>query len=95
MTDEGPVGNAGGGDDATWLPDTECVLPVEGLSSGTVDFRFALISSSASSAISINLRLRKELVEDDVEPEAVCKEQAAESVVSRSSFDVVMGKTVS
>jgi len=52
-------------------------------------------SSSASSAISINRRLCSELVDEDVEPDAVCKEQAAESVVSLSSFALVIGKIVS
>jgi hypothetical protein len=40
-------------------------------------------------------RLRSELVEDDVEPEAVWREQAADSVESLSSLDEVMGNTVS
>jgi len=79
----------GGGSDA------EIVFAVEGLSSGTVDCLFARRSSSSSSAISINRRRRNELVEEEVEPEAVCKEHAAESVVSRSSFDVVMENSVS
>ena len=67
----------------------------EGSSSGTVDCRLALFSSSSSSAISINRRLRKELVDEDVEPDAVCNEHAAESCGSRSSLDVVIGKMVS
>jgi hypothetical protein len=54
-----------------------------------------LFSSSSSSAISIKRRRRKELVDDEVEPEAVCKEHAAESSWSRSSLAVEMGKTVS
>jgi hypothetical protein len=54
-----------------------------------------LFSSSSSSAISINRRLRRELVEEDVEPEAVCSEHAADNAVSRSPLDVVMGKMVS
>lgn len=34
-------------------------------------------------------------MEDDVEPEAVCNEQAADRVESLSSLDEVMGNTVS
>lgn len=64
-------------------------------SSRTVDWRLVLLSSSSSSAISTKRRLRKELVDDDVEPDAVCREHAAESSRSRSSLAVVMGKTVS
>jgi len=86
----------GGGDvGARDCPVIDAVLAVEGRSSGTVDCLFARLSSSASSAISIKRRRRRELVDDDVEPEAVCKEHAAESVVSRSSLDEVMGNTVS
>ncbi len=40
-------------------------------------------------------RFRSELVEDDVEPEAVCSEQAADRVESLSSLDDVMGNIVS
>ena len=68
---------------------------VDANSSGTVDWRLALFSSSSSSAISIKRRLRKELVDDDVEPEAVCKEHAAESCGSRSSLAAVISKIVS
>lgn len=91
-----PRGRAGGGEDAgaVW-PLIEEAFAVEGRSSGTVDCLLARFSSSASSAISIKRRLRRELVDEDVEPDAVCKEHAAESVVSRSSFDVDIGKTVS
>ena len=73
----------------------EDVLAVVGRSSGTVDCLLILIPSSASSAISISLRRRRELVDEEVDPEAVCSEHAADSVLSFSSFDVVMGKTVS
>lgn len=65
------------------------------LSSGTVDCRFARLSSSSSSVISIRRRLRRELVEEDVDPEAVCNEQAADSVESFNSFEEVMEKVVS
>jgi len=68
---------------------------VVGLSSGTVDCLLIRMSSSASSAISINLRLLRELVDEEVDPEAVCREHAADSVLSFNSLDVVMGKTVS
>lgn len=44
-------------------------------------------STSSSSAISINRRLR-ELVEDAVDPDAACKEQAADSLVSFNSAAV-------
>lgn len=44
-------------------------------------------STSSSSAISINRRLR-ELVEDAVDPDAACNEQAAESFVSFNSAAV-------
>jgi rRNA processing protein Krr1/Pno1 len=65
-------------------------------SSFTVDCRFlSLLSSSSSSAISINLRRRSELVEEEVDPEAACKEQAAESFVSLSSLGFDMEKAVS
>jgi hypothetical protein len=40
-------------------------------------------------------RLRRELVDEEVDPDAVCREQAAERVVSRSSFEVAIGNTVS
>ena len=76
-------------------PETEGVLAVGGRSSGTVDCLFARWSSSASSAISIRRRLRRELVDEEVEPDAVCREHAAERVVSRSSFEETIGKTVS
>lgn len=39
--------------------------------------------------------MRSELVEEDVEPDAVCKEQAADKVESLSSLDEVMGNMVS
>ena len=64
-------------------------------SSLTTDCLLALCSSSASSAISINLRRRKELVEDDVDPEAVCREHAADSLVSLSSFAIAIVNVVS
>lgn len=64
-------------------------------SSGTVDCRFARLSSSSSSVISISRRLRRELVEEEVDPEAVCNEQAAESVESFNSLEEVMEKVVS
>lgn len=64
-------------------------------SSNTVDCLLALFSSSSSSAISPKRRRRKELVDDDVDPDAVCSEHAAESSRSRSSLEDVMGKTVS
>ena len=70
-------------------------VAVCGLSSGTVDCLFARLSSSASSAISINRRLRRELVDEDVEPEAVCSEHAADSVLSFSSLEDAIGNTVS
>lgn len=93
-----PAGSSGGGEDGGsegGPPDTEGVLAVEGRSSGTVDCLFARWSSSASSAISMRRRLRNELVDEDVEPDAVCREHAAERVVSLSSFDEAIGKTVS
>jgi hypothetical protein len=62
----------------------------------TVDCRFLSLSpSSSSSAISINLRRRSELVEDDVDPDAAWREQAADSFVSLSSFGVAIEKAVS
>jgi hypothetical protein len=93
-----PVGNTcgveeGGGDPAA--PETEGAFAVGGRSSGTVDCLFARLSSSASSAISISLRLRRELVEEEVDPDAVCNEQAADSVVSRSSLDEAIENSVS
>lgn len=68
---------------------------VGGRSSCTVDCRLTLWSSSASSAISIKRLRRSELVEDEVEPEAVCNEHAAERVESLSSFEEAMGNMVS
>lgn len=65
---------------------------VEARSSITVD---CLRSSSSSSAISINLRLLKELVDEEVEPDAVCKEQAADKALSLSPFAVSIEKEVS
>ena len=65
-------------------------------SSFTIDCLFlSLSSSSSSSAISTNRRRRNELVEEDVEPDAACKEQAAESLVSFSSFASLIEKAVS
>jgi len=93
-----PVGRSGVGEEGekgAEAPETDGDFAVGGRSSGTVDCLFALCSSSASSAISISRRLRRELVEDDVDPDAVCKEHAAESVVSRRSFEDAIGKTVS
>jgi hypothetical protein len=72
----------------------EVLFAVGGRSSSTVDCLFRL-SSSSSSAISINLRRRKELVDELVDPEAVCREHAADSVVSRNSLAVLMAKSVS
>lgn len=84
----------GTGPESIDAPTTDPVFEFPGRSSSTVDCLFRL-SSSSSSAISINRRRRKELVDELVEPEAVCKEQAAERVVSRSSLAVVIGKSVS
>jgi hypothetical protein len=65
-------------------------------SSLTTDCLFRSLSpSSSSSAISIKRLRRSELVEEDVEPDAACKEHAAESLVSLSSFGSVMEKAVS
>jgi len=64
-------------------------------SSMTTDCLFARCSSSSSSVISIKRRLRSELVDEEVEPEAVCKEQAAESFESLRSFAFVSSKMVS
>lgn len=75
-------------------PRLEVVFAVPGRSSRTVDCLFR-ISSSSSSAISIKRLLRKELVDELVDPEAVCREQAAESFVSPNSLAVVIGKIVS
>lgn len=66
-----------------------------GRSSGTVDCRFTRSSSSLSSAISIKRLLRSELVDEDVDPDAVWSEHAAERVVSRRSFGAVIENTVS
>lgn len=52
-------------------------------------------SSSSSSAISPSLRRRIELVEDEVDPEAAWREQAADNFVSLSSLAVVMENMVS
>jgi len=94
-----PVGSAareGESDRDVGSPEMDEALAVGGRSSGTVDCLFAArLSSSSSSAISINRRLLKELVEEEIEPEAVCREQAADSVVSRRSLAVVIGNTVS
>lgn len=89
-----PLGGGGSSVGGAVAPEIEGVFAVGGRSSKTVDCLF-LLSSSASSAISIRRRLRKELVEEDVDPEAVCREHAAERDVSRSSLAFVMGKTVS
>lgn len=67
-------------------------MSVGGCSSANID---CLLSSFSSSAISIRRRLRSELVEEEVEPDAVCKEQAADRVESFSSLDEVMGNMVS
>jgi hypothetical protein len=82
-------GEAGSGTDAAVM---EGAVVGDERSSGTVDCLFA--SSSASSAISISLRLRNELVEEEIDPEAVCNEHAAESLVSRSSFDEAIENSV-
>lgn len=73
-------------------PPIDGAFIVDARSSITVDCRR---SSSSSSAISISLRRRKELVDEVVEPDAVCKEQAAESALSLSSFATLIEKTVS
>lgn len=65
-------------------------------SSLTVDCLFlSLSSSSSSSAISFNLRRRKELEDDEAEPEAVCSEQAAESLLSFKSLATEISKVIS
>jgi hypothetical protein len=65
-------------------------------SSLTTDWRFlSRSSSSSSSAISIKRLRRSELVEEDVEPDEVCSEQAAESLVSLSSLESAIEKVVS
>jgi hypothetical protein len=51
--------------------------------------------SSASSVISTSLLRRRELLDDDVEPVAVCNEQADDNEVSFSSLGTVIGNTVS
>jgi hypothetical protein len=56
-------------------------------SSNTID---CLFSSSSSSAISMRRRLLNELVEELIDPEAECIEQAADNVVSRSSLGVTI-----
>lgn len=98
-----PLGVEGRGSDAeparpsaadSGAPETETDFAGVRSSSMTVDCLLRL-SSSSSSAISINLRLRRELVEEDVEPDAVCKEQAAESFVSRSSLAFAISNMVS
>ena len=66
-----------------------------GNSSSTVDCLLVLVSSSVSSAISMSLRLRRELVDEDVDPDAVCNEQAAERAESLSSRDKLIGNIVS
>lgn len=52
-------------------------------------------SSSSSSAISPSRRRRIELVEEDVDPVAACREHAADSFESLSSSEVVMEKVES
>jgi hypothetical protein len=80
----------------TGLPSSSPSDDVGRSSSLTVDCRFRSLSpSSSSSAISINRRRRSELVEEDVDPEAACKEQAADSVVSLSSLGSAIEKEVS
>ena len=65
-------------------------------SSFTTDWRFlSRSSSSSSSVISINRLRRSELVEEDVEPDAAWSEQAADSLVSFSSFESAIEKVVS
>lgn len=73
----------------SWI---EGAFIVNARSSITVDCRR---SSSSSSAISISLRLRSELVDEEAEPDAVCNEHAADSALSLSSFAVPIEKTVS
>jgi hypothetical protein len=82
----------GGGSEMGMLFDVLFAVP--GRSSSTVDCLFRL-SSSSSSAISINRRRRKELVDELVDPEAVWREHAADRVVSRNSLAVLIGKSVS
>lgn len=76
------------------MPETEGDFAVVGRSSCGASL-LLFFSSSSSSAISINLLLRSESVEDDVEPVAVCNEHAADSSVSLSSLAVVIGNTIS
>lgn len=90
----GEVGGGGGNVLGRGTSVTDGAM-LDASSSRTVDCRFALFSSSSSSAISPKRRRRKELLEDDVDPEAVCSEHAAESSGSRSSLDEVIGKMVS
>lgn len=72
---------------------------VSGLSpspSGTTDCLLtARCSSSSSSAISMRRRRRSELVEDEVDAEAACNEQAAESLESFNSSATAISKMVS
>lgn len=70
-------------------------LDMDASSSKTVDCLLVLLSSSSCSVISISRLRRTELAEEEVDPDAVCKEQAADSVVSKRSLDEVMGKTAS
>lgn len=91
-------GSGGGGEDVVGLSGivsgaVETAFAVGGRSSMTVDCLLRV--SSSSSAISISLLLRSELVEDDIEPEAVCSEHAAERVESRSSLESLMENSVS
>jgi hypothetical protein len=51
--------------------------------------------SSASSAISISLRRRRELEEEVIEPEAVCNRHAEDSALSVRSADFAKENTVS
>lgn len=51
--------------------------------------------SSASSVISTSLRRRRELDDEVMDPEAVCREQAEESALSVSSVETEREKTVS
>jgi hypothetical protein len=100
-TEESPLGGWGGVDTTdggttvaseTWLND-RCRRSWTGAWVLAVSLGAGV--SSASSAISISLRRRRELEEEVIEPEAVCKRHADESALSVSSDGFESEKTVS
>lgn len=76
----------------TWLVD---LCRLSGCGNGACVSSLVVLVSSASSAISISLRRRRELEEEVIEPEAACNKHAEDSALSVRSADFAKENTVS